>query len=371
MGIVGFFKRRLLNEKEMKVVIIGQSVERSPGGIASVIKGQLDSAAADHDIQYYHIETHVEGSVLERIAVFAKSLITLIFTRNISVAHIHSACDGSFYRKAIASIVCRIKGVPVIIHIHGADFDRFYNKSWPVLKTFIRGTLRRSKRVIVLSSYWKAFFHDAMGLTNVIIIYNGVNTNAFANCDTVPQNIKSFLFLGRLGERKGVYDLLKAIDKLVNQENLRDLKFFLAGDGEIEEVKNLATQLQLGNNVEVVGWADAKLKMELLHRTDTVVLPSYNEGLPVALLEAMAAGKIILSTIVGGIPDLVTENVNGFLITPGDVHALAEKIRYIIQHPAEMVTISANNREKITNEFNIVNINKELFKLYHDVVAGN
>jgi glycosyltransferase involved in cell wall biosynthesis len=352
----------------MRVIIIGQSIERSRGGIATVIKGMIDSNPQQHGYYYEQYVTHVEGSTAEKVKVFTKAFFKMLFSVDVSLVHIHAACDGSFLRKGIVALLCRLKGVPAVMHIHGADFDSFYAKSQSIVKLLIRTTLRQCARVIVLSNYWKKYFEDEMKLENIEVIFNAVNTEIFAACNTTPHNIKSFLFLGRLGERKGVYDLLKAIDQLVNKQGLQDLMFYLAGDGEVAEVSKIVEGLALNNNVKVLGWVGNNDKPGLLSKVDTVLLPSYNEGLPVALLEAMAAGKVILSTRVGGIPDLITEHVNGYLIEPGDVESLAIGIKYISENPGEMEIISRNNILKIKEEFNSVEINQQVFRLYDQIL---
>lgn len=351
-----------------QVIIIGPSIQRTKGGMASVIQGLTESDAASSDYRLTHFTSHVEGSAFEKLAVFFKCFFRLLFVPNIALVHIHTACDASFYRKAIFAAVCHVKGVPVIMHIHGADFDSFYLNANKFLRDVIRKTLKGCNMVIVLSAYWKAFFEDKAGLDNVVVLFNAVNVDAFKNCCTVPHNIGAFLFLGRLGERKGIYDLIKAIDILVNKEGMEDLKFYFAGDGEVDEVKKIVNQHHLDKYVSVLGWVDDAEKKEVLLKADTVVLPSYNEGLPVALLEAMAAGKVILSTPVGGIPDLITEGLNGFLITPGDVNGLVKHIKHISQSPDQMAVISKNNAEKIKEEYSSHEINGQLFELYNSIL---
>jgi glycosyltransferase involved in cell wall biosynthesis len=351
------------------VIIIGPSVQRTKGGIASVIQGFTESNAKEYGYHLEHFISHVEGRAIEKLSYFLKCFVKILFTSKIALVHIHTACDASFYRKAIFALVCHLRGIPVIMHIHGADFDSFYLNANALVKTLIKKSLKGCNVVIVLSAYWKEFFESKLALNNIVILFNAVNVDAFKDCFTSPQNISAFLFLGRLGERKGIYDLIKAIDILINQEHLTQLQFYFAGDGDVAEVKKIISQLNLNEYVKVLGWADDKLKKDLFLKVDTVVLPSYNEGLPVALLEAMAAGKIILSTPVGGIPDLVKEGNNGFLVAPGDVNALVQNIIRIYQSPGEMAIISQKNAKKIQAEYNSIEINQQLFKLYDRVLT--
>lgn len=214
-------------------------------------------------------------------------------------------------------------------------------------------------------------FPENISNKNVEVLHNGVYTHVFAACYTMPAHLSKFLFLGRLGQRKGVYDLLEAADILVNKQNYRDLIFYLAGDGDIEEVKKVVADKRLQQNVQVLGWIGEKEKLEWLKQSDTMILPSYNEGLPMSILESMAAGKIIISGRVGGIPDLVTEGENGFLITPGDVDGLCKHIVFVATNPQRMITIAENNQQKINEDYNLQKLNFWLFSMYNQLVQSS
>jgi glycosyltransferase involved in cell wall biosynthesis len=250
------------------------------------------------------------------------------------------------------------------MHVHGADFDTFYLESASLAKWYIRKTFALCQKILVLSGFWRDFFLQNISPKNVAVLHNGVYTHVFAACYTTPANLNKFLFLGRLGQRKGVYDLLEAIDILVNQQQHRNLIFYLAGDGDIEQVGKIIQEKGLQNNVQVLGWIGEKEKLHWLKQADTMILPSYNEGLPMSILESMAAGKIIISGRVGGIPDLVTDGENGFLITPGDIPSLCKHILFVATNPVRMLEISRNNQQKIDNEYNLQKLNSWLHEMY-------
>jgi glycosyltransferase involved in cell wall biosynthesis len=263
----------------------------------------------------------------------------------------------------------KLRGKPVIMHVHGADFDTFYHHSFSFVRYYIRKTFSACSKVLVLSGYWKGFFDNFIYQGNTEILHNGVYTHVFKPCNTAPSNITKFLFLGRLGQRKGVYDLLEVITRLVNIYPQQNLTFYLAGDGELEQVKAIIKKNNLGKHVQLLGWLNETEKMKWLKQVDTIVLPSYNEGLPMAILEAMAGGKIIISSKVGGIPDLVKEGENGFLIQPGDIENLEKFISYVYTHPAEMIQISHNNIKKIEDQYNLTKINGRLAEIYQEISA--
>jgi len=128
------------------------------------------------------------------------------------------------------------------------------------------------------------------------------------------------LFLGRLGERKGTFDLVRAFAALAAR--FPHARLVCAGDGAIAEIKSLASSLGVSDRVDCPGWLSAEAARSELARAEVFALPSYAEGLPMALLEAMAAGKPVVVGSVGGIPSVVSNDVNGVLVRPGDQAAL-------------------------------------------------
>lgn len=353
------------SSRPLKVVIVGPSITRTKGGMATVINDMLENKSSE--VQFHHIVSHVEGSAVEKIGRNIKAFISFLSEGSVDVVHIHVASGASFYRKSMFVQASRLRGIPVVMHVHGADFDAFFNNASPLAKKYIKRTFDQCSATLVLSQYWKAFFVANITKKGVAVLHNGVYTQVFEQCYTMPSNLNNFLFLGRLGQRKGVYDLLEAIDNLINKQQQQHLMFYLAGDGDIEQVRNMVEEKGLRNYVQLLGWVGEKEKLQWLKETDTMILPSYNEGLPMSILESMAAGKVIISSRVGGIPDLVTEGENGFLITPGDVESLQKHIAFVASSPDEMIRIAQNNRRKIDEHYNLEKLNAWLFSLYHQL----
>ena len=127
----------------------------------------------------------------------------------------------------------------------------------------------------------------------------------------------TLLFLGLLGKNKGIYDLLECIrDHKVEFQG--KLKLYIGGNGEIEHVKQLIKEYGIADIVIFEGWVSGDKKIELLNKSDAYILPSYKEGLPISILEAMSYGMPIISTPVGGIPEIVSNGENGYLVEPGN-----------------------------------------------------
>jgi len=348
------------------VLIVGPSIERTKGGMATVIQDMLEHSRHS-PYRFRHLVSHAEGSSLEKIGLTLKAVMAVLFGSGYDILHLHVASGASFFRKSLVAWAGKLRGKPLVMHVHGADFDEFYQRSGSLVQAYIRSTFATCNKVLLLSAYWKGFFDEHIHAGNTEILQNGVYAERFRAHHTLPANLNRFLFLGRLGQRKGVYDLLEAIRRLVHEQGHSGLVFYLAGDGELQQVEEIITKQQLQQQVQLLGWLNEQQKLEWFSRVDTMVLPSYNEGLPMAILEAMAAGKIIISSTVGGIPELVKHQENGFLITPGDVEALSNYIRYVVEHPAEMQQMAVRNMQKIDSQYNLAKINARLAEIYAEI----
>ena len=164
-----------------------------------------------------------------------------------------------------------------------------------------------------------------------------------------------------MGRRKGVYDLIDAAALAVKKDP--ELHICLAGDGEVEKVRAAVAEKGLGGSITVLGWISGEEKLERMREAGTIVLPSYHEGLPMAILEGMAAGKAIIASAVGAIPEVVGED-NGLLVQPGDVPALAEALLRCSSSPGFMERVSQVNVEKVQRIFDIRQTHRLLAEYY-------
>lgn len=175
------------------------------------------------------------------------------------------------------------------------------------------------------------------------------------------------MMLGRLGERKGTYDLIAAVERAVRLNPA--LTVCLAGDGEVEKVRALVKEKGLEKNITVPGWIGQAEKLRRLRDAATVVLPSCHEGLPMAILEGMAAGKAIISTTVGAIPEVVGPE-NGILVEPGDVPALSDALLRCSGSTELLAGMARRNREKAEQIFGVRRMHLRLTEYYKQVMEG-
>jgi glycosyltransferase involved in cell wall biosynthesis len=188
--------------------------------------------------------------------------------------------------------------------------------------------------IICLAPYWETFFLNTYTLKKIEIIKN---TIPYPETEPFIQNIESkklinFLFMGRIGPRKGIFDILNVV--ITNYKRfVGKIKVYVGGDGEVNLLTNLIKDKNLNEIIEYVGWIEGDRKTELLKKSDVYILPSYSEGLPISILEAMSYKLPIISSPVGGIPEIVKDGENGFLVAPGNLKDIENAMRFFIENP--------------------------------------
>lgn len=304
----------LSTEISEKVLTIGCAYKHPKGGVAQV----LYSYGAYLFNPFHFIVTTRRGGKLKKLfcLFIAVPLFVLrCLSSQIKIVHVHGASYNSFYRKRIFIDIAKQLGKKVVYHIHGGGFADFYRTHI----TDVAPVLKKVDAVIALSDSWKSFFENEVGCKRVAVVPNIIpfhnvvckESNDFVEC----------LFLGAVNKNKGIYDMLDVLN--MYQEDFRGkLVLHIGGLGEQDKVLNIIHKYGLTDIVCYEGFVDGPRKNELLSSVDFFVLPSYIEGLPISILEAMSYGLPILSTSIGGIPEIVEDGQNGFLITPGDKDSL-------------------------------------------------
>lgn len=352
----------------MKIIMLGESLDRQ-GGIVSVEK--LIIKQAPIEVKISHIATLPNGYTIHKLLVFVQALLLLswqLIKQEADIVHIHVSERGSAFRQAFTTIIAWILRKPVILHTHSADFHVFYSKLPKIIKVGLKWIFCKSTRFIVLSNSWKKFYIENLGLKEeqVIVLPNPVKLPV-----EVPQRINSqkvnFLFLGRIGERKGAFDLIKAFAALPTEQK-QNAQLIMAGDGEGNKARDIAEKLNLGKYITILDWVNEQQRDELLAKADVFVLPSYNEGLPMALLEAMSWGLPAITTPVGGISELAIDRENGLLVQPGDIQELSTAMQLLIANQELKQNLGKNARNS-TKSFDVKNYLVALTNIYQSVLS--
>jgi glycosyltransferase involved in cell wall biosynthesis len=251
----------------------------------------------------------------------------------------------------------------VVLHLHGSEMKLFWaaQRSWA--RRLIRRHLEKASCVVVLSESWKAFIASIAPNAKVSVVPNYVRLPPPA--DPTAKDDGVILFLGLIGPRKGVFDLIKAFAAL--RSDHPQARLVLGGNGQVAEAAGLARDLRVEDRVALVGWVDGETKATLLRSSPIYVLPSYNEGLPMGVLEAMAAGAAVVTTRVGGIPELVTDGIDGTLLDPGDLDGLTNALRVLLSDTALRMRIAEAGRRRIESHYSDRVVLPQLHLIYEDV----
>lgn len=337
------------------------------GGIATFVR-QIRSTPFWYDWTITHVATHRNGTILQRIAAFLTGFARICFellSHRPDVIHIHVSVYGSFARKSLVTWTAIALGVPVVLHLHGSHFDEFVENMPTLLQRFIRGTLERADAVIALGSSWATRLREIAPRARITIVPNAIRTQEFiAGTPTGPV---SFAFLGEVGERKGAFVLLEAWSRVI-RDCRGQATLTIAGDGENDRARERARTLGITDTVDMPGWLSPEDAFKLLSAAQVLVLPSLNEGQPMAILEAMERGICVVASDVGGIPELVGDT--GILIKPGDVDGLADALRTVILHREVATELGARARRRVENEFDIAVATERLDLLYRGILAA-
>ena len=225
--------------------------------------------------------------------------------------------------------------------------------------------MKESAGVIVLGDKWKEVVKKIEPTTKAVVVNNTVR---IPNC-TVEWNLPiTVLFMGVLIKRKGVADLIRAVDILKKKNRLDNVKFVIAGSGvEEAELKTMCKKLELDKYINFVGWTSGEKKERLFRESQMLVLPSYNEGLPVSILEAISYGMPVVATCVGDISAAIIDGENGYLVEPGDVDALANSIYKLISEKANWQKKSESARKISISQFDETGFFETILNLYRKV----
>jgi len=337
------------------------------GGVSAVVGVLMDGGLfARCNIKY--IASHRDGGFFTKFVTALRGWMSYMSHQcsgRISLLHVHMASRASFWRKLLFILPAFAARIPVIIHLHGGEFHLFHDKeSSFIVRRLIRFVFERANRVIVLSDGWRQWVMKTFPRSRVVTIYNPV---MLMLSPLSPREAMSLLFLGRVGEKKGAFDLISAVARL--KQHYPSIKLYMGGDGDIEGTKRHAMGLGVSETLELLGWVGGAAKENLLEKTSIYVLPSYNEGLPMSILEAMAHGLPVVATSVGGIPEAVSDGVEGFLVPPGDVAALEDRLQRLLSNKALRRQMGEAARRKVERLFSAEVVVPQLEALYSELIG--
>ena len=277
-------------------------------------------------------------------------LVHLVRRLKIDVINVHYPLSNFLY----FAVISRLLGIPLVISIHGADLfprgKRMLRYPWG-----LRFLLFSAKRIVAPS---KSLLHDFATVFPKLadrgeVIHNGLDLSELAESSdytTAVDSRRSVLCIAAHNEKKGIDVLLRAFARVVEKES--DLTLTLVGDGPLRaHHEALAQDLGLNGRVSFLGWQNRAQVGDLLRRCDVFVLPSRSEPFGIVIIEAMACGKPVVASAVGGIPEIIHQGENGILVEPEDPAALGDAILRVLEDEGLRAEIGRNGLKTVRRSF--------------------
>ena len=345
--------------------MIGPSLE-SRGGMATVEK-QLIERLIGAGVQVRLISTYDDCGRIKKAAIALAAYMRYCRAlKDVDLVHAHMAARGSYERKSIFLRRAQIEGKKTLIHLHGAEFDLWFdNELTEKKRDEVRGLFDASDAVIALSEEWERWLVSrGFAPKRLVVLHNAVPVPVQSCSPCLQQNV---LFLGRLAERKSPDVLLRAAREMLGK--YAGTKLVFGGDGCPERYEKLAQELGIADRCEFLGWIAEADRERLFDHAGIYCLPSKNEGMPMSVLEAMGHGIPTIATPVGGVPQLIKDGVNGFLMPVGDEKKLSDLLCKLMGDPSLRKQIGAAGRRTISSDFNIEHNVEELIRLYEGLMV--
>jgi glycosyltransferase involved in cell wall biosynthesis len=251
----------------------------------------------------------------------------------LAVVHLNLAERGSVYRKAALLAATKLAGGRVLLHLHAAQLVQSYATTGRPGKALLRWMFNSADHCVVLGEVWRRWVVDTFGVraNRVGVIYNGVPATTSKPRTPSCDGRFRLLFVGNLLERKGVKDLLHALAS--PEIAARDIFLTMAGGGPVDTYREMAGSLGIGHRVTFTGWVSQDHARSLMVSSDALILPAYDEGLPLVILEALASRTPVICTPVGSIPEVLENRRTALFVAPGDQEEIAAAILALADRP--------------------------------------
>jgi glycosyltransferase involved in cell wall biosynthesis len=356
-----------------RILMVGP--RRPPvGGMATVVENLVDALSPDYEVRLVNnVKTTSAGRSL---AQGVTSQLRLLWQLGCgcrafrpTLVHIHTCSWSTFWRNGADVMLARALGQRVVLHVHGAEFHRFLDSLPPGRARLARLIFSLCHRIVVLGTGWKRILGSWAEPSKVAVVPNGVPVpEAFERADDA---LFTVICPANYERRKGQEYLIRAVAALGGRESMRLLLLGCESEaGRKGQLLAEAQALRIADRVEIPGLATGA-EMEARWRSaDAFCLPSFDEGLPMSMLEAMAHRLPVLATTVGAIPEAVADGVEALLFEPGDVETLTEHLRCLVSDPERARALAEAGHARLLRDFSLSRSVALLREVYEDVVRA-
>lgn len=318
-----------------------------------LIQNQASPPAGHAELR--HLDTRGNGSAILSMGMLIIALGKITLGRSsgrLVGVHVNMAERLSVVRKGLLIGWARALGLPVVLHLHAAQLHHFYHDLPGPLQALTRRVFSMASHCLVLGHSSRDFVINELQVPadKVEIVINGVPPPALPRRIRHREDPKRILFLGNLSERKGVSDLLRALATPGLDYNVA---VSIAGGGDVAHYAEMAEELGISHFVRFEGWVDQEKAAQLISAADVLVLPSYDEGLPLVILEALANSVAVVCTPVGEIKTVLTDGVNAQFVVPGDEGSIASALHKTLSDDNFRHQLEANGHATYQAQFSI------------------
>jgi glycosyltransferase involved in cell wall biosynthesis len=346
------------------VLMVGTDL-RGMGGVRAVVQGYLDAGLFER-IDCTYVPTHRYGPPwMKAWAAITGWVRVAVQLRRLErpLVHVHLSTHASFWRKSIICLMARLARRPYLLHVHSGFFPDFYGRqSGPLGRWLIRSVFAHAAVLIALSEQWRSWLLEICASARIEVLVNAVALPDLSAVRRGESAEPTLLFLGDISRSKGVFELVRALARVSAQ--FPRLKLLCGGVGSVKELRALCDELGLADRVSFPGWLGAERKRAELAGATAFVLPSHAEALPMALLEAMSWSLPVITTPVGGIPQVIEHEVNGLLVRPGDIEGTAAAIAQLMREPALRERLGSAARRTIERSYSVDAAVERLIAIY-------
>jgi glycosyltransferase involved in cell wall biosynthesis len=360
------------------------------GGIASIIDDLVHSSLRDdYDIEVFEripgekFPPQASGRIganLFRIKRF-RSFFKQLHSGKHSLVHIHSSDTAEFLGTTIFMILARVAGAKVLLHIQGGDWKEFYTYNSLFRRLYTRLGLYIPDSIVVVHAEWIDRTKEMYPNANVRVIRNLLHDQEPpdpAEVDRLRAKLglskDKFVVVsvGAVGWRKGTFEILKAVPRIVSEEDC--IRFVLVGGeskpGDMAQLQQIIESEKLEKWVQLIGEVDRNSILPYLALGDVFLLPSFIEGMPVSIIEAMRSGLPVISTRVQGIPDVVKDGLTGLLIDPGNPGQIAGSVLRLKREEQLRRQMAEAARKIFQERFEFSKGIEEFRNLYRGIISA-
>ncbi len=312
-------------------------------------------------------EIKVPGHPPFNLPIFRKMIVNILSKEKNDIIHIHSTAMPSISCSSPVLVTahwCNKEGIP-IFHRPIRDLDSLYrNIVLPFYIYFEKELIQSCHKLTVVSNSLRNELEKHYKV-KADVIYNAVDTDYFNN-NGRSEKEDSILFIGKLSIGKGILDLLRIAQIL--QRSHPYVTIYLIGDGPLKNYINSYVIKKSLSNVKLLGHVSHIEIKDFYKRSRIFVLPTYYEGLPTTILEAMASKMPVVATNISGLPEQIEEGVTGYMLSPGNIKGFYNRIVELLENPEKQKIFGENGREKVLTEFSWPRITEIIIKKYMELL---